>query len=470
MPHDGRMKCTLFVSALLVGMPLLQAATPPSLEVHEWGTFTVLSGGGLTQVSWYTPERDLAHLPPFVHPGIIGKFAMPNRIRMETPVIYFYPEKPMAVSVEASFEEGTISETYPYGSLQFIPGSGMGMRFKARWSGQLRPPTDKRALALIPGITPGEHEEPYGAAREVPDAWIFESDLKQLPGAKEPLTQPEADKFIFYRGAGNADLPVQADISRDQVSLRHHPIRELRHSVVLRVRGGRAGWATIAIPASEDPTENLYQVSAPLPEIDRSLDEVEAELAADWKQALAANGLTPAEASAMVETWRKTWFREEGDRVLTLMPRAAIDAMLPLTVTPTPSKLERVFVARLELIAPQRAEMLAGLLESVAPAEVPDGLGFKIHIPEAVLLTSVPPVAQAITDAAGTSPDLRALDGLKFGRFEAGAIDIAIAQRAQSLREAYSRLSYRRAQAEQRRIRESLAAPVDQPATAGGGG
>lgn len=66
----------------------------------------------------------------------------------------------------------------------------------------------------------------------------------------------------------------------------------------------------------------------------------------------------------MVETWRKTWFRENGDRILALVPRKTIDSLLPLTITPTPAKTERVFVARIEMISPDREQALVGLLNS----------------------------------------------------------------------------------------------------------
>ncbi len=72
----------------------------------------------------------------------------------------------------------------------------------------------------------------------------------------------------------------------------------------------------------------------------------------------------------MVETWRKTWFRESGDRILTLVPRKVTDAMLPLKITPAPEKTERVFVARIEMVSPDREETLVSLLNSsTAPGE-----------------------------------------------------------------------------------------------------
>jgi hypothetical protein len=66
---------------------------------------------------------------------------------------------------------------------------------------------------------------------------------------------------------------------------------------------------------------------------------------------LVRHGLYQKEAEAMVETWRDSWF-EEGTRLFYIVPHASIDAILPLDITPKPSAVARVFVGRIELIAP----------------------------------------------------------------------------------------------------------------------
>jgi len=53
----------------------------------------------------------------------------------------------------------------------------------------------------------------------------------------------------------------------------------------------------------------------------------------------------------MVETWRDSWF-EEGTRLLYIVPPEFVNTILPLTIKPAPMQTTRVFVARLELIAP----------------------------------------------------------------------------------------------------------------------
>ncbi len=337
-----------------------------ALEVHEWGTFTVLSGSAGNHIPWYAGYEDLARLPDFVSPGIMSKSGA-AKIRMETPVIYFYPEKEMKVSVDVSFESGTVTETFPHTSGDVIrvdPFTGILVRGK--WTGTLHPPTDKKALAHIPAIKESAHAEPYGAAREVPDAWIFESDLKEIPGLKDQPHFPQMEKFIFYRGAGNGFIPVTAAMSGETATITNYSDSALPFGVALRVRDGKAAWVSVSPIAGKttDGTPAMNQTQITFPKPDRSMDEVESELAGEWKKALAADGLTSAEASAMVETWRKTWFRENGDRILTLVPRNTIDALLPLKITPAPAKTERVFVARIEMLAPEREQALVALLNS----------------------------------------------------------------------------------------------------------
>jgi hypothetical protein len=51
----------------------------------------------------------------------------------------------------------------------------------------------------------------------------------------------------------------------------------------------------------------------------------------------------------MVETWSDSWF-EEGTRLFYVVPRPAIDSILPLNIQPAPSQIARVFVGRMEIL------------------------------------------------------------------------------------------------------------------------
>ena len=89
-------------------------------------------------------------------------------------------------------------------------------------------------------------------------------------------------------------------------------------------------------------------------------------------QALHNAGLYDDEAAAMVATWKHLWFGESGTRVMIIMPQASIDKALPLDITPSPKETKRVFVARLEMLTPERQQHIQDLLARQAGASDAD--------------------------------------------------------------------------------------------------
>ena len=53
----------------------------------------------------------------------------------------------------------------------------------------------------------------------------------------------------------------------------------------------------------------------------------------------------------MIETWQDSWL-ERGSRLIYIVPRSIMDRVLPLSVSPAPSRVERVFVGRIEILSP----------------------------------------------------------------------------------------------------------------------
>src|SRR5437016_529730 len=78
--------------AALVGSDLGSQA----LVVHEWGTLTSVANEHGTPVEWAS-LGGVADLPCFVahlDQGAQGSYKfLPGAVRMETPVLYFYPQK-----------------------------------------------------------------------------------------------------------------------------------------------------------------------------------------------------------------------------------------------------------------------------------------------------------------------------------------------------------------------------------------
>src|SRR5579871_2933002 len=92
------LKC-LGLVALTATAGLLAASfeTQGDFVAHEWGTFTSVQGGDGELLQWQPLQT--AELPGFVHRCLLLKGEMVTLKRMETPVIYFYPDKDMNVDV-----------------------------------------------------------------------------------------------------------------------------------------------------------------------------------------------------------------------------------------------------------------------------------------------------------------------------------------------------------------------------------
>lgn len=86
----------------------------------------------------------------------------------------------------------------------------------------------------------------------------------------------------------------------------------------------------------------------------------------------------------MIETWRDAWF-ESGTRVIYLVPKELVDKVLPLQIAPQPAAVERVFVGRVELLAPWRE---AKLLAASTPEALEDSGRFLDNFASQITRTS----------------------------------------------------------------------------------
>src|SRR5262249_12284611 len=86
------------------------------------------------------------------------------------------------------------------------------------------------------------------------------------------------------------------------------------------------------------------------------------QLCQTMAEALVSEGLYPREAQAMVNTWRDSWFEEDGLRVLYTLPRQWTDRTLPLTLAPKPRELVRLMVGRAEIFTPASEKKLSDAL------------------------------------------------------------------------------------------------------------
>lgn len=323
------MKFTTAFAATL----LLSAAGSPAADLvtHEWGTFTSVAGEHGAPVAW-APLNGPADLPCFVERLSSENLkAFAGLVRMETPVLYFYAPKPVTLAVHVDFPKGWITEWYPKadnGARKDAPGSfAPGYSYQG---GQL----DWKSVQVLPGATlqfPGSQgASHYYAAREADAAPLRVT----TPGGVQQ------EKLIFYRGIGSFQAPLWPSYTADgKIEIRNTGDQPIPLAIVFENQGGKLGYRFVR------NIEYLTQVDPP--EMTGDLAQLRQQLAGE----LVEFGLYKKEALAMVETWHDSWF-EQGTRVFYIYPRAQVDAVLPLKITPAPDELARVFVGRVEVLSP----------------------------------------------------------------------------------------------------------------------
>jgi hypothetical protein len=303
---------------LAVGLLGTAEITPPGdrLTVHEWGTFTsIANSNGVPQI--WLPLSEPSDLPCFVHrfEGVRVKGAVQGTVRMETPVLYFYSPRPTTASVHVDFRGGILTEWYPRAQVE----PDFRNPATIEWN-PIRISREEQALPIEPGVS---H---YYAARNT-DALNVESG-------------GEHDKLLFYRGVGTFDVPLRAALSADgQLLISNKGSPALPLVVAFENHGGRIRYATLREFTGPSIVELKDQT--------HSLGELREELEADLVQ----HGLYPTEATAMLDTWRGSWF-EEGLRVIYTVPKSVVDQVLPLAIMPQPVEIARAYVGRVEVLAP----------------------------------------------------------------------------------------------------------------------
>ena len=300
-------------------------ASPGQLIAHEWGTFTSVAGEDGRAVEWL-PFDGPTDLPCFVERTLptVPKNVLSARLRMETPVIYFYAPRSTTVDVDVRFAQGIVTEHFPVARVDSarVLQSGLmkpGHAGRATWSNVRIEPRGVQQFPKEPG------ENHYYAARQTEAAPL--------------VVNGQRERFLFYRGVSGFELPIVATVDDEQGVTVHTGGHTIRGAVLFENRGGQVGHEVIETLTSE--------TTFGLPVLD---DDV-TTLRSDLERLLVAQGLYPQEAAAMVETWRDSWF-EEGVRLFYVIPQITVDAILPLTINPRPAELVRVFVGRLELVTP----------------------------------------------------------------------------------------------------------------------
>jgi hypothetical protein len=342
------------VSAALAAVALAEPSARGKFVVHEWGTFLSVQGSdGVTLGGMVDSEEDL---PPFVCQRELNGLSRARMCqKMETPVTYFYSDRPRQVSVKVAMPRGLLTHWFPSVQAFGPPRGGMD----AVEAGSF---LDWGPFDVIPDArAPASRDEPGQPRPSKPrlcrvredSTWRF---ARETDSALVKLRAGDRDcheKFLFYRGLGAFDLPleVRASGSDDELrlTLRNRDEDPLRGLFAIRVEKATIRFASLGDLAggSARALELATEMGARLPQEDGIPQVKEAVTAA-----LVEAGLYEKEARAMVNTWEKSYFRTEGLRLLSILPRPAVDAVIPIQVSPAPSEIVRVMIGRVEVLTP----------------------------------------------------------------------------------------------------------------------
>jgi len=330
----------LLISLSALAQSPLHGSDDGRVTVHEWGTFTSIAGSDGRAVDWL-PLRGSTDLPCFVERlGLDFKGTLAGKVRMETPVLYFYAPRETHVDVSVRFNRGVVTEWFPPAAVTPSTVSAVaaaafrrpGFASSAVW----------RDVAVRPQTTESFRDDGRGGHYYV--ARKTDSAPLQVGSAQE--------KFLFYRGVGGFEPPVAATVAADgSVVVENLHGAAVGDVLLFENRSGRITYRTLASSSNRATIDPL------------AIDGETARPQAELEEALIAHGLFPAEAQAMVETWRDSWF-EEGSRLFYFVPLETIDAILPISITPAPSSLVRVFVGRMELVTAATRSEVADALAS----------------------------------------------------------------------------------------------------------
>jgi len=373
-----------------------------SLVVHEWGTFTTLqdetgeSIGGINTddepvpgfvhrlASWFFIPRD-GSVSPYSTFKVVASGPNPGRchldvkMRLETPVLYFYPPSGGTVppfDVHVMFRGGWLTEFYPDAAahapsfdaahpdrLFAHNDSYISRSVFERGFGHLRPETEgdlqwKGVQLVADGSGPDTQAKVWLAPRAVPASML-------------QTAEGEREKFLFYRGVGNAAsaLRVVRDESQHTLEIRDAATNSSAASAKIAaawlvevLADGRCAFRSLgALPSGRQPRATVPAQFFPADFSDLNLVQLQTEM----RGALIRAGLFPPEADALLRTWEVSYFKSPGQRLFYLCPAAEVEALLPLKVS-VPCALTRVMLGRVELVTPEQRRILAGIASGLS--------------------------------------------------------------------------------------------------------
>jgi hypothetical protein len=347
----------------LAGATLCMVASAGPMVIHEWGTFTVLQDESGRAISGINIDDE--PLPRFVHRigspirqalqarGVSKGIARAHSnvtMRLETPVVYFYPDgsEPVKVDLRVVLRGGWLTEFYPLADVE-APGAPVG-RLECGTTGVL----EWKNLRVG-----GRAEGPKTDAR----VWTAP---REVEAASVATGKGETERYLFYRGVANLEAPLR--VVREGTVLRVERGSLLAEEAAPDVGwlaefrdGGRVAFRRVPLHATEAGGSEIGRVAAHFTREDFT-EGSKGRLREALRAALVKGGLFPKEAEAMLNTWDHAYFETRGLRFFHLVPPDWTNRRLPMQVS-VEAELTRVMIGRVEIITPEQREALAVLAD-----------------------------------------------------------------------------------------------------------
>jgi|JI6StandDraft_1071083.scaffolds.fasta_scaffold85335_2 hypothetical protein len=346
----------LVTSGIFFTNPTNAAALETPLKIHEWGTMTSWHRspgdalGGLNN----TAHQDV--LPAFVHISEdrgLQTFSKGNDVighpdvtmRLETPVVYFYPDatfdKSKKINFKASFNAGLLNEFYP---------KAVTLDKNIRRQSATRLDATSRSSLEWKDIELGGN---WPVPQTNMPVWLAPRQVK----ATKVRVGSEAEHYLFYRGVANIPSLLATQHSKTEnylkISTRAENTLNSQKLIIpnawyISIQADKTlAFKNLGALTLNQSNNLLLKTEYQFPK-NTYTQAGKAKLREEIHQALVRDGLFDDEAWAMLNTWDSSYFEQSGERILFIAPKAWMDHYIPLEVS-VPSHITRVFVGRIDL-------------------------------------------------------------------------------------------------------------------------
>ena len=353
------------LAAATIGLAAHQNTDSTPFVVHEWGTFLSVQGSdGFTLGGMVDSDEILPDFVESANPSSFMRILMKSK--METPVTYFYTDRPRTVQVHIDMPRGLLTHWYP-----LVQSYGPNPSSKP-----LKPENsflEWRNVQLIPASTSDHPFNPvadnlnWRFARETDAAFV--KIVRQVLNERTKLyeSQDRYEKFLFYRGLGAFNMPLsvrsgESSNGDSTLTLANDSPNPLEGLFVVQVEHESIRFGSVnSLVGHGARDESLPAILGKSQTLAEGVPLVKQAVA----RALIEAGLYEKEANAMVNTWERSYFRTEGLRMLYLLPRSAVDSAIPIHIKPAPDSLVRVMVGRVEVLTPERERQIESFISQL---------------------------------------------------------------------------------------------------------